>query len=316
MMNNCELTIIIPFKNEGDEVEKTIYSLSSMMYYKNTIIVINDGSDDGYHYRNSLNGDNIIYIEHDKSMGVAGSRDHGIALCKTEYFIMLDAHMRAYTKNWDVILLQELKKNKRAIFCCRTINIDEHDNIRYTDYGGMGVILNINDLSYVWNDKYVYDDNNVSNSFIVPCVMGASYSSNVDYWKRLHGLYGLRSYGYDEQLISIKTYLEGGECRAIGNILWGHKFRTALEVPYNIKNIDFIFNKFYIIEIFFPWKEKTIILHNLKTEYGDEIFNNAVTLIGNVKDKILKEKKYYRQIFCHDFSYLKEIICNFKSKIL
>ena len=47
----------------------------------------------------------------------------------------------------------------------------------------------------------------------------------------------------------------------------------------------------------FPGK-KTIILHNLKTEYGDEIFNNTVTVIGNMNDKIIKEKNII-DIFCH-----------------
>lgn len=53
----------------------------------------------------------------------------------------------------------------------------------------------------------------------------------------------------------------------------------------------------------FPGK-KTIILHNLKTEYGNEIFNNAVTMIGNMNDKIIKEKILSTFLSCcHDFSY-------------
>lgn len=233
-----ELTVIIPFKNEGDEVYKTINSLNETSFYQNNIIIINDGSDDNYDYDAELTSDSFHYIKHNESYGVAASRDHGVSLCKTKYFIILDAHMRALTYHWDKILLTELKNNHRAIFCCLTKNFstDKYDDKNELEKGG-GVIWDYANLSYRWN---VIDKSSDSSTCLVPGIMGASYATNVEYWQYIRGLEGLRSYGLDEQLLSMKTYMEGGECRVIKNICFSHRFRQSEEVPYTVDVVNYI----------------------------------------------------------------------------
>lgn len=61
----------------------------------------------------------------------------------------------------------------------------------------------------------------------IPCVLGAAYACSKEYWLHLEGLKGLRSYGLDEQLISLKVWLDGGKCRLIKDVTFGHIFREA-----------------------------------------------------------------------------------------
>ena len=52
-MNNAKkITIIIPFANEGCEVENTLMSIFEHSDNNVNIIVINDASDDGFDYNN------------------------------------------------------------------------------------------------------------------------------------------------------------------------------------------------------------------------------------------------------------------------
>ena len=47
-------------------------------------------------------------------MGVGASRDLGVKLCQTPYFILLDAHMRFYEKIWAGRIIEELEKMKNS----------------------------------------------------------------------------------------------------------------------------------------------------------------------------------------------------------
>jgi len=41
----------------------------------------------------------------------------------------------------------------------------------------------------------------------VPCILGDSYASSKKFWKKIKGLNGLKSFGLDEQYLSLKTWL-------------------------------------------------------------------------------------------------------------
>ena len=297
---NTELTVIIPFKNEEEEVEKTIRSLNDMACGNINIIVINDASDDGYDYSGIALERNVEYIIHKESLGPAQSRAHGVELCETEYFLLLDAHMRALTKGWDELILKELEINKRAVFCCKTERLLDNDKISDGEFG-LGVNLNFEDLSYNW----IQDHSSIQGTIMsIPCVMGASYCTNKRYWNKIRGLEGLRSYGYEEQLLSIKTMLEGGNCYAITNVSFAHKFRTFKEVPYKASTVDYVFNQLYIIELFYPVKLKTKIFKKIKCDGNDNTFEIALNNLSKIKNEIISLKEYYKANFSRELEYI------------
>lgn len=304
-----ELTVIIPFRNEGIEVYNTIKSIKETSDVDFDIILINDGSNDDYDYKRISEKFHTEYIEHLTGMGVAASRDIGVLHCKTDYFMFLDAHMRAFTPKWTSIIINELKKNKQAILCCQTISIDKNGKQTNPRAKGYGAHINFVDLSYDWNhtdfsqEEFVVD---------IPCIMGASYASNKEYWKRLHGLKGLRSYGYDEQLISMKTMLEGGKCKLIKTIVFGHLFRTLKDVPYRIDTVDYVFNQLYIIELFYPKNKKIAFFRWIKNQCEEKVFNQAVNEIIKIQAEIYNERVYYEQIFIKDFHFLVQFNSQFE----
>ncbi len=246
------LTIIIPFLNEGIEVYNTVKSIRDTADIDLNIILINDASTDGFDYKSVAIEFNAQYIVHSERRGVASSRDEGVNLCITDYFLLLDAHMRFYQNDWAFILIRELDKDNRALYCCQTLylRVDEDGNLlvrdnRNTIYGAY-LYSDINTLYTVkWNR---YDPNPNEPIVDIACVLGASYATNKKYWKYLNGLKGLRSYGRDEELISLKVWLEGGRCRLLKEVAIGHIYRTSM--PYEYLSIDMIYNLLYIAELF------------------------------------------------------------------
>lgn len=299
---NAKLTVIIPFRNEGDEVKNTVSSLLKYAGDEIELILINDDSSDGYDYKQIADNFNATYIENERNLGVATSRDIAVDICQTDYFVMFDAHMRAFTPNWVMLLLKELEKDQRSVLCCTTVVLDKNATlVDSLDSGGYGVTMHLPELSYDWNTIWKDDiDNN--NAMTINCIMGASYACNVKYWKYIKGLRGLKSYGLDEQLISIKVFLEGGRCKVLRNIIFGHIFRVAEMVPYTIKSSDYLFNILYLIESFFTDEMKIAKFRELKHSYSDEIFQESLLLLSNHKNEIKEMGTYYSKIFTKKIS--------------
>jgi hypothetical protein len=51
-------------------------------------------------------------------------------MCDTEYFVLLDGHMRFYDIDWDNQFVEILSKNPNSIVCSNTTSINN-----YYDYG-------------------------------------------------------------------------------------------------------------------------------------------------------------------------------------
>lgn len=292
------LTVIIPFKNEGIEVFNTLNSIKETSECLIDIILVNDGSDDGYDSQTIASHFNANYIVHELSKGVAASREDGISACKTEYFIFLDAHMRSFTQNWDTLILNELRKDHRAIYCALTTALDRDGQPMNVNHCGLGVTLNIDDLSYTWNTIDLDPNNSVCE---IGCVMGASYSSNLSYWKKLQGLKGLRGYGYDEQFISLKAFMEGGCSKVIKTTIFGHIFRSYNEVPYMMNSSNFVFNQLYIAELLLPQKKKIAFFRNIKSLCDADVFNKSISEIQVLRKEIKDIKNYYNSIFTRTY---------------
>lgn len=299
-----EISIIIPFRNEGNEVYKTVKSLVEQAGQEVSLILINDASDDQFDYKSIAESFNGEYVEHSMPWGVAASREHGVSICKTEFFIFLDAHMRAFSTNWAKSVLEELQKERQTLFCCATIAISKDDTEKISSIKGHGVTLNLTDLTYSWNE---IDPSPDATTSLIPCIMGASYACNVTYWRKLRGVSGLRSYGYDEQFVSIKVWLEGGTCKIIKNIIFGHIFRVLKDVPYTIKVKDVIFNQLYLMELLYPQNFKHILFHNVRRLSDTECFTQAIEEIEKVRNDIASEKQYYNNIFVRDFNYVLDV---------
>lgn len=89
-----ELTVIIPFLNEGIEVERTIKEIKRTAGEAVSIVLVNDASDDDFDYESLVNKYNTVYILHSQRQGSGPAKQAGINACQTPYFLVIDAHMR------------------------------------------------------------------------------------------------------------------------------------------------------------------------------------------------------------------------------
>lgn len=254
-ITNKKLSIVITFCNEGREVKETLESLRVSSDERLVdILLVNDASDDKFDYNHIASKYNASIYTNKKRKGVAESRNIGVSLSRTPYIIILDAHMRIYQTDWADIILHLLSMYPRTLFCCQTLPINKVGEIISSTPTSFGAYIDMQTMGAKWNKvdlslkDYIYD---------IPCLLGASYAFSRNYWLEIHGCDGLKSYGYDEQLISLKSWLYGEGCSLIKTISFGHMFRDKTDVPYSLSELDYTYNKLLLICLFLGKK----ILH-------------------------------------------------------
>lgn len=248
-----EFSVILTFKNEGIEVEKTIISLLFNDQNIN-IILIDDASDDGYNYKELADIFGCFYYRNEVSQGCAGARNVAVTYVNTPYFILMDAHMRfpLEDRNFSQRFINKLKEDENQIVFCNTnvmgSETDEDPMFRhYTNEdciatpngsAAIGAFYNDKHEGNDWAGEWCYkilddDDHKINNNktdedICVETVslMGATYATSVNWWNKIQGLKGLYLWGHDEPLLSLKTYLLGGKCVCFKNYAIGHLYRN------------------------------------------------------------------------------------------
>jgi glycosyltransferase involved in cell wall biosynthesis len=296
-----KLTIIIPFLNEGIEIEKTVKSIRETADFNVEIILIDDASFDLFDYEKISNKYDARYIKNPLRIGPAQSRDIGVELTETDYFLTVDGHMRFYKNNWWKIIISNLEKNERAIYCtyCRPLDINAQYIENKPHFGAYVDILGDNGAKFVLTPTWLRNDWSASDiTMKIPCIFGATYTSSKLYWQYLKGLSGLKQYGFEEPYISIKAWMEGGGCYLIKNVEIGHLFRT--EFPFPIDSIYYLYNKLVIIETLFPAELKNDIYNVLRRNDGIQLRDAMEIMIDN-QDEINSLKEYYAKILKNGF---------------
>jgi glycosyltransferase involved in cell wall biosynthesis len=310
-MENKMLTAIIPFLNERYEVENTVRSILEHSANNVEIMLINDASDDGFDYKFIAEKYHVIYIENKERMGVAASRDLGVELCQTPYFLLLDAHMRFYNDLWVKRIIGELEADQRTLLCCQSqvLRLENGVLIERKNYRlSYGACIGLHGgHTLIEPDWVMQEPEGTSHLQTIPivCVLGAGYACSKKYWQYLKGLEGLKYYGTDESYISIKVWLEGGSCKLLKDVAIGHIYRTN-KIPYKTDMCFRLYNRLLIIELFIPEKYKKEIMARLRVFFYDVLPESLLILYEN-REKINKLKDYYQQIFTRDFSFFETL---------
>ncbi|MBD5293477.1 MAG: glycosyltransferase [Bacteroides sp.] len=254
-----DLTVIIPFLNEGDEVLNTVRSIRKTADNQVEIIVINDCSTDNRDYGKELQPFDVRYYNNKMRLGAALSKEKGVRLCSTPYFIILDAHMRCYDTTWHNTIVDTLKANPNQLLCTnsRPLHIDKQTgkieqscNIP-PSFGAHMTFTHDRYLPFVtWS---------ILGSVIpllkgseIPCIYGAGYASSCNYWHSIGGLTGLIHYGCEEQYLSIKAWMNGGGCQLLPAVYLGHIYRKLNAIPFTLIGILHIYNYLILCESLFP----------------------------------------------------------------
>lgn len=298
--DNLPMTAIIAFRNEKAEVERTVKSIRWTSKNIN-ICLINDASDDDYDYESTARVFKCEYIKNEKQIGSAGSKNKGAYLCKTPYFCFFDAHMRIYKQDWDLMCVDFLKKHPKAIISSRTCYMALTD---FKDDGASFVKNECADdtqegVSWCccirmdggfsfdpkWTDKRI--DKNPKHSLSpVACVLGACYAISTDWWKTIGGFNQIQNYGLEESLMSIKSWLYGGECFVVKNWGVGHIYRKENPNPVTGNDIDA--NRLSLINYFYynDDESRTKYINELKNRIGSLNFEAVQRKYNAVKDSV------------------------------
>ncbi|MDR0604512.1 MAG: glycosyltransferase [Bacteroidales bacterium] len=293
-----KLTAIIPFLNEGIEIERTLESIRETAENKVDIIVINDNSQDDTDYESVAKKYNARYYYNVTRQGVAQSRNIGVELCETPYFILFDGHMRFYHNDWWNETVKALDDNDRATYCLRCLPLD--DKFQLMENTSMGACINMDEAAgnAILDPAWRYGNNEIDKLIIqIPCVLGACYALSKRYWTYLKGLTGLKTYGCDEAYLSLKTWLEGGSCLLFKEIKVGHIFRP--KAPYSMSSVDLMYNKLLMAESVLPYEQKKTVFSNIQKSNSYE-FTEAMKLLVANKKLVAELKSYYLQIFTSD----------------
>lgn len=301
--DNNELTCIIPFKNEGTEIERTVASIRATS--ETNIILVDDGSTDGYDYKKIADEFGCDYYRNEVSLGVAGGRNFGVEKCKTEYFVLLDGHMRFYDNSWEKRVLKHLKNYPESIINSNSSIINKrgdigiycNENGKETDMTGnsgcRAAVVNMFESGWEFTSKWTcksFEDLG-DNLFECSSVMGAFYSTSKTWWNKIGGLDGLLSWGLDEPLMSIKTFLAGGKCYLLRNFYVGHLYRGR--APYNSYNSNLDSNHLYLINIFAPLNKIEEYESNLKKRLGENRYKQALGIFNKRRDEAYKFREHF-----------------------
>ena len=289
------LTAIIPFLNEGAEIERTVASIRDTAGNAVDILLINDCSQDDTDYEAVANEYNANYHYNTERQGVARSRDIGVELCEAPYFILFDGHMRFYHNNWWNAVTEALDNNDRAVYCLKCYPLNEQFEPVIVESIGASINFYEDAKWKILDAEWKYIDNVPGEPLVpIPCVLGACYAMSKRYWQYLKGLTGLRIYGSDEAYLSLKTWLEGGKCILMKEIHVGHIFRK--QYPYPVYTADTIYNKLLIAETILPVAYKKTVFRELYHS-NEEEYNKAMQLLCENRQLIAELKTYYKEIF-------------------
>lgn len=304
------LTCILMFRNESNEIEKTIQNIRATTNNA-PIVLVDDCSNDGYNYEELEKiYPNVRYYRNEENYGTAYSRDLGVKKTNTDFFVQLDGHMRFYKNNWVEYALSYLKLYPDCILCSRSVTIrknkmeiyDNEDGAKYNS-GSCGAFINTADayeFTSHWSNAMT-PEKEKQELIEIPCCLGACYFSSKAHWIKIKGLEGLMQWGQEEPMMSIKTWLLGGKVLLLNKLWSGHVYREKR--PYTMDNEKTTFNHLLLNHLFTDKQEMADQFDEFIAKRFPVAIMGAYKLFKDNIDKIQNLKTYICLNRVHDMNW-------------
>ncbi len=302
-MSDPILSVIITSYSDPDTAN-TVRSIRETAGDVPEIIVVDDGSPRPIA---AIPGARIIRNEH--RCGVGPSRHIGVLAANGWQILITDAHMR-FTQGWYDALTSRLQTMPRCLVCCTCVGLDASNmdpaKSKSVYHGGtinvLGPDRNVKHgrnqvFEAVWDRGLAPADDAE-----ICCCLGACYAMHRDWFLKIAPLHNLRSWGSDEEMLSVKTWLAGGSVRLHKGVRIGHRFRADNErIPFSMPREDILHNKIFSIQTLLPPKLAVVLLNALRRVSGCGTANrNAERDWAEIE----VERAYNRTIFTRDFYWL------------
>lgn len=305
-MQKVNLSIVMCFRNEGDEPGMTIRSI--LQTCGNTgieILAVNDCGDEEPDFSRFPR---VRYIRNRERLGVAACRDFAVAEARSENILIIDAHMRFRNDSWAEKGIAAIEENPGSIFCTKSVdigngNFDLKQTLLPLDHGlpyytgcGLKLFLTPRDNPGKTGDyrniiESKWQEERYGNIYRIPCLMGSNYLFKKSWYQKLHGFRGLRTWGNSEPFLSLKSWLAGGDIKIIKDIEIGHLYRR--KNPNAVPREHIIYNKAVIAKILFT----PALVDELINFLGDKPeVNKARELLKANSAEIEAEREYFKSI--------------------
>jgi len=293
------LSIIIPSRDDTPECVETIKSIRATVGDTVEIMVVDDASRQPVP---QVMGARVIRCN--RRVGVGPARTIGALRASGDYLLFVDSHMR-FEPGWYAAAEQRTAGRPNIAHCAQCVGLERGnmDLLRSTSfYHGATFNLYGPDrnrkganqvLEVVWQPEQPGDD------YALPAMMGACYFFPREFFLRLQPLRCLRSYGVDEAMLSLKTWLAGGEIRMLKGVRIGHQFRKRglpSAAPWHP-----LYNKLFCMHTCLPPEHAERLERRLPK---DGLLGTAKRALYEDWHLVETERAYNRSIFTRDFSWL------------
>lgn len=306
-----ELTIVMPFLNEGNEPLKTIETIYSTIHSKDLskleIIAIDDKSNP-FFKTNLFSFPSVQHIKNKHRIGVDGCRQIGVNMAASNNILVIDGHMRFKQDDWFNKIQDCLNREPKTLWCttCLVLGYGNMDVHRATDkyYGASLLFVNEDSdpsrkATEILEPKWI--DKKQNGAYDIPCILGANYFFTKKWFDYIHGLNGLKMWGTSEPFMSLKSWMAGGKCKITTDIEIGHKFRK--NAPYSTNIWCMLYNKLYLCKAILNEDLSNRLINKFDR---DGNFDRAMLEIEKNKNDIDIEREYYKNTFVNSI----EDFCN------
>lgn len=230
-----KLSIIITTCADNDECRETCKSIRATSGDEPEIIVVDDCSPTPMSAGYLPPELNVRIISNAQRCGCGPSRQIGALHATGDWLLIIDSHMR-FENGWydedNTIRGGDMDSYPNTIYCATCLALDsQHMDPNNPVSAYHGATMNFYgpdrgkpDTMQVFEAVWLPKDKTPNNGDEIPAIMGAAYFISKDWFLHLGATRFLRSWGCDEQMLSLKSWLAGGECRMLKSVRIGHKF--------------------------------------------------------------------------------------------
>jgi len=268
------VSIVIPCKNEGENIVMTLASLLASGNKVNyEVIVIDDGSDD-----DCCNGIaeryEVVKLYRTEGIGAARARNYGAGKAKGDILIFCDAHL-TFSEHWVDKLIPFLER---------------YDAIS----PGIGVMgeLGIAGYGLVWDEnlKIQWYTKKPRAVKAVPLLPGGCLCIKREVFEDIGGFdKGSIVWGHEDEEISLKLWLFGYSCCIYPEALVLHKFRD--QHPYKVTSEHVNYN--FLRMAYSHFNEKRML--RVKAMMQDSLGYNEAVLKLSTRDMAEQRVRYFEK---------------------
>jgi len=205
----------------------------------------------------------VTLFHNKKRIGVGASLDKAVAMATTDIVFPMGCDIRFTRKGWMKKFIQVINDNPVSLVSTVTagLNLKRLQIVgKENHYHASHILFHVSTKNnnkpalpfreYIeskWNKKFDQKNGTIQ----IGCILGAFYGCKRDWYQSISGFSHHREWGSLEPLISLRSYIAGGNCILDLDTITGHVFKSASSTK-QVRNL--VYNKLLIASTLLPKK--------------------------------------------------------------